>query len=171
MSQKTLDPLTEDAILERRLRATLLQQRKPKGELARRASMLAAKGGRKPGDLSPYPALDFHKCYVESLMAPWKPAQGKPRCADIIRAVDGYYGLPNGALTKENKRSPIIKYKQLAAHLCREMTDRSFPEIARAFAYRDHSSVIYADRRGHKLVVEDIDFASAFHTVRSRFGV
>ena len=172
MSQTTLDQHIDDAILEKRLRETLLQQRRSNDVGAKRARERAESAAKKPESTDLSETLDFQKLYVESLTAPLKRGRGKPKCGEVIAAVEGYYGLKSGTLTgSESRRHPYIHYKQLAMHLCRDLTGRSFPVISRAFKYRDHTSVIYGDRRGYKLRMEDIDFSSAYDAIRSRYNV
>ncbi len=42
---------------------------------------------------------------------------------------------------------PVVQARALVAHLARELTAMSYPEIARAMGRPSHSSVITADKR------------------------
>ncbi len=44
--------------------------------------------------------------------------------------------------------------RQIAMYLCRELTDLSLPKIGALFGGRDHTTVMYADRKIHQLLAE-----------------
>ena len=44
--------------------------------------------------------------------------------------------------------------RQIAMYLCRELTDLSLPKIGAQFGNRDHTTVMYADRKINQLLAE-----------------
>jgi chromosomal replication initiator protein len=50
-------------------------------------------------------------------------------------------------MTGANRSRKVARPRQIAAYLSRELTDTSFPEIARKFGGRDHSSIIHAHNK------------------------
>jgi chromosomal replication initiator protein len=44
--------------------------------------------------------------------------------------------------------------RQIAMYLCRELTDLSLPKIGAQFGNRDHTTVMYADRKINTLLAE-----------------
>ncbi len=62
----------------------------------------------------------------------------------IQEAVSRYFHLKTDEL-KSKKRSRDVSFpRQIAMHLCREMTDMSLPKIGDEFGGRDHTTVIHA---------------------------
>ncbi len=44
--------------------------------------------------------------------------------------------------------------RQIAMYLCRELTDDSLPKIGKHFGGRDHTTVMYAERKINQLLKE-----------------
>jgi chromosomal replication initiator protein len=47
-----------------------------------------------------------------------------------------------------------VMARQIAMYLCRELTDLSLPKIGAQFGNRDHTTVMYADRKINQLLAE-----------------
>ncbi len=57
---------------------------------------------------------------------------------------------------KAKKRTKTLVYpRQISMHLCRELTDLSFPEIGKHFGGKDHSTVIHACRHIQQMIESD----------------
>ncbi len=65
----------------------------------------------------------------------------------IQTAVCNYFGLTLHEMTGANRSRKFAGPRQIAAYLSRELTDFSFPEIARKFGGRDHSSIIHSHNK------------------------
>jgi chromosomal replication initiator protein len=52
-----------------------------------------------------------------------------------------------GEFAGKGRHKRVVFARSIAAHLCRQMTTQSFPEIARAMGRPNHSTVITAQRR------------------------
>ena len=70
--------------------------------------------------------------------------------AAIIEVTAQYFGLDVDVLISSVKKREIAHARQLAMYLCRELTDLSLPKIGQEFGGRDHSTVMYADRKVRK---------------------
>jgi len=64
--------------------------------------------------------------------------------ADIQQMVIEHFGISLEELTGIRRTQNLVIPRQLAMYLCRQLLDASFPEIARKFGGRDHSTVIYS---------------------------
>ena len=53
-------------------------------------------------------------------------------------------GIPLAAISGESRHPRLIRARQAAAYLCRELTGRSLPEIDQRFGGRDHSTILYS---------------------------
>ncbi|WP_018025065.1 chromosomal replication initiator protein DnaA [Corynebacterium ulceribovis] len=74
---------------------------------------------------------------------------------DIIIAMTAeYFGLTLDELCGPGKTRPIAHARQVSMYLCRELTDLSLPKIGQAFGKRDHTTVMYAERKIRKEMAE-----------------
>lgn len=71
----------------------------------------------------------------------------RPKMAEIKTVVARHNGLTVADLESGCRKREIAWPRQIAAHLCREMTRCSYPEIARAFGNRDHTTILFAYRK------------------------
>ncbi len=62
----------------------------------------------------------------------------------IIEATHQHFGFSLEDLKGKSRRRPLVIARQVAMYLGRQMTDLSFPMIAREFGGRDHTTVIHA---------------------------
>ena len=62
----------------------------------------------------------------------------------IIEATSTMYDFDVEELCGRSRRRPLVTARQVGMYVCREMTDLSYPAIARAFGGRDHTTVIHA---------------------------
>jgi chromosomal replication initiator protein len=69
------------------------------------------------------------------------------QAADIIRAVSDYFKISPDDLHGNSRVAAIAMARQIAMHLCREMTPLSLPKIGQIFGGRDHTTVMYATRK------------------------
>jgi chromosomal replication initiator protein len=74
---------------------------------------------------------------------------------EIIGATAAATGLSPADLTGPSRRQPLVRARQTAMYLCRELTDLSLPKIGRAFGGRDHTTVMHALDRVKSLMIED----------------
>lgn len=74
---------------------------------------------------------------------------------EIIGATAAACGLSPTDLIGPSRRQPLVRARQTAMYLCRELTDLSLPKIGRAFGGRDHTTVMHALDRVKALMVED----------------
>jgi chromosomal replication initiator protein len=62
----------------------------------------------------------------------------------ILDATSLMYDFPVEELCGRSRRRPLVTARQVGMYVCREMTDLSYPAIARAYGGRDHTTVIHA---------------------------
>ncbi|NNF11301.1 MAG: chromosomal replication initiator protein DnaA [Acidimicrobiia bacterium] len=74
---------------------------------------------------------------------------------EIISATAAACGLSPADLIGPSRRQPLVRARQTAMYLCRELTDLSLPKIGRAFGGRDHTTVMHALDRVKTLMVEE----------------
>ena len=73
---------------------------------------------------------------------------------DIITATADYFKLPVEELYGSSRSQAVANARQIAMYLCREMTDLSLPKIGQLFGNRDHTTVMYANKKITTLMKE-----------------
>ncbi len=84
------------------------------------------------------------------------PEGGEPEITAglIIAQTAAYFGLSIDELTGPSRGRHLVLARQIAMYLCRELTDLSLPKIGAQFGNRDHTTVMYADRKINQLLAE-----------------
>ena len=67
--------------------------------------------------------------------------------ADILK-------FPVEDLKGRSRQRPLVTARQIAMYVFRELTDLSYPAIARLFGGRDHTTVIHANEKIQRLMSE-----------------
>jgi chromosomal replication initiation ATPase DnaA len=79
------------------------------------------------------------------------PASGAsaPRStiAAIISAVSVHHDIAAEDIAARGRSPTIVRARQIAIYLARQLTTRSLAEIARCFGRRDHTTILYAVRK------------------------
>ena len=73
----------------------------------------------------------------------------------VIEVVAEYFGLSIDELTGKGRSKHLVTARQIAMYLCRELTELSLPKLGAAFGGRDHTTVMYAERRVREGLTED----------------
>lgn len=83
--------------------------------------------------------------------------------AEIQETVASHFGIDRVHMKSQRRALILARPRQIAMYLCRRLTPRSYPEIARLFGDRDHTTVMHAHRRVEalRLVDENMDHAIA----------
>ena len=74
-------------------------------------------------------------------------ASTKPRKVTpglILNETASMFGLTVEQLTSKSRTRDLVHARQIGMYVCREMTDLSYPQIAKEFGGRDHTTVIHA---------------------------
>ncbi len=62
----------------------------------------------------------------------------------ILEATSEQFAFEISDLTGKSRRRPLVIARQVAMYVARELTDHSYPAIAREFGGRDHTTVMHA---------------------------
>ena len=62
----------------------------------------------------------------------------------ILEATSKMFGFPIEEIIGKKRQRPLVTARQVAMYVFRELTDLSYPAIAREFGGRDHTTVIHA---------------------------
>jgi len=88
---------------------------------------------------------------------------------NIQKTVAEYYKIRIADLLSKKRTRSIVRPRQMAMSLCKELTNHSLPEIGDAFGGRDHTTVIHACRKIAELKEEELmikeDFTNLLRTL------
>jgi chromosomal replication initiator protein len=73
---------------------------------------------------------------------------------DIINHTAEYFKLSVDDLYGSSRSQAVATARQIAMYLCREMTSLSLPKIGQLFGNRDHTTVMYANKKISELMKE-----------------
>jgi len=73
---------------------------------------------------------------------------------DIINHTADYFKLTVDDLYGSSRSQAIATSRQIAMYLCRELTNLSLPKIGQLFGNRDHTTVMYANKKISELMKE-----------------
>jgi chromosomal replication initiator protein len=62
----------------------------------------------------------------------------------ILEATSKMFGIPIEEIIGKKRQRPLVAARQVAMYVFRDLTDLSYPAIAREFGGRDHTTVIHA---------------------------
>ena len=73
---------------------------------------------------------------------------------DIINHTADYFKLTIDDLYGSSRSQTVAQARQIAMYLCRELTNLSLPKIGQLFGGRDHTTVMYANKKISELMKE-----------------
>ncbi len=84
-----------------------------------------------------------------------REAQTRPRTdEELLNEIAGILGFEVAALKGKSRQRPLVTGRQIAMYVFRDLTDLSYPGIARIFGGRDHTTVIHAVEKIQRLMSE-----------------
>jgi hypothetical protein len=100
----------------------------------------------------------------EQSIWPWPyPIEFKPGTTPSILEIQvevaKHFSLGVNELMAERRTAKIVRARQVACYLCRELTLFSLPVIGKKFGGRDHTTILYAAKKIASLMLEDADLA------------
>ena len=89
---------------------------------------------------------------------------------EIARAVAARFNLKLSDLQGKKRSKSIALPRQICMHVARRMTEYSLQEIGGFFGGRDHTTVMYADDKVDKLVIDDPKIRDTVNRLRRSFS-
>lgn len=74
--------------------------------------------------------------------------------AQVLQATAEYFDVTIEDLRSKSRSRTLVNARQIAMYLLRELTDMSLPRIGQELGDRDHTTVMYADRKIRNLMAE-----------------
>jgi chromosomal replication initiator protein len=91
---------------------------------------------------------------------PSEPQRKRILIRDIQHAVAARFQIPVEEMWSARRSREIVRPRQAAMYLARQLTPKSLPEIGRLFGGRDHTTVVHGLRAVERRLAADDDFAS-----------
>lgn len=117
--------------------------------------------------LAPMPMKETWFSIVDEIVT--EPA--RPRIEQIQRETIAFFGIPMTELMSERRTADVVRPRQVAMYLSKNLTIRSLPEIGRRFGGRDHTTVLHSVRKIERLLLTDEDVKDAVETIKQKLGV
>ena len=74
---------------------------------------------------------------------------------EMLAEIAGFTGFTVEAIKGKSRQRPLVSARQIGMYVFRDMTELSYPAIARLFGGRDHTTVIHAVDKTQRLMRED----------------
>jgi len=111
------------------------------------------------------PNLEITKSLLRSLfLSPNKVANPKK----IIQTVAEFYDLKEREILSNSRKKEIVKPRQVAMFLLREVLKGSYPFIGRKFGGKDHTTAIHACEKIQKELEADEGLSNEVELIRQR---
>jgi chromosomal replication initiator protein len=88
----------------------------------------------------------------------------------IQKAVADYYKLSVDNLRSRSNTGNVMVPRQVAMYLCKRLTKKSYPDIARQFGGKHHTTVIHSVEKINKLVDSDREMDTLVKRIISSIG-
>ena len=98
------------------------------------------------------PSLEKAEQILSDILEADRPRQITPQI--ILEATAVTFNFTVEDLKGTSRRRPLVNARQIGMYVFRELTDFSYPAIAREFGGRDHTTVIHAVEKISRLMKE-----------------
>jgi chromosomal replication initiator protein len=96
--------------------------------------------------------LELAEHLLTDLISGDQPRQITPQA--ILEATAATFGFSVDDLCGQSRRRPLVTARQVGMYVFRQITDFSYPAIAKEFGGRDHTTVIHAVNKIEGLMKE-----------------
>jgi chromosomal replication initiator protein len=121
--------------------------------------------------LSAYASLSKKRIDLEFAQETLGAAITRPReiitVDGVIKAVASYYGLKPSDIKSERRHKSVATPRAIAMYISRHHTKDSYPDLARAFGGKHHTTVISAVQKIISRVKDDASLRSEIHAIES----
>jgi len=80
---------------------------------------------------------------------------------EVLRAVASYFSMKPAQLKARTNSPPVATPRQIAMYICKELTNKSLPQIGREFGGKHHTTVLHSVRKIETLKKKDPEISAA----------
>jgi len=121
--------------------------------------------------LAAYASLSKRRIDLEFAQETLGTALTRPRemitVEGIIKVVASYYGLKTSEIKSDRRHKSLANPRAVAMYLSRHHTKDSYPDLARAFGGKHHTTVISAVQKIAERLKDDASLRSEIHAIES----
>ncbi len=121
--------------------------------------------------LAAYASLSKRRIDLEFAQETLGAAITRPRevitVDSVIKSVASYYGLKPSDIKSERRHKSVATPRAVAMYLSRHHTKDSYPDLARAFGGKHHTTVISAVQKIVERLKDDASLRSEIHAIES----
>jgi len=121
--------------------------------------------------LAAYASLSKRRIDLEFAQETLGAALTRPRevitVDGIIKTVANYYGLKPNDIKSDRRHKSLANPRAIAMYIARHNTKDSYPDLARAFGGKHHTTVISAVQKIEQRLKEDAGLRSEIHAIQS----
>ncbi len=88
----------------------------------------------------------------------------------IQKIIAVFYSIHVNDMSSRKRTANLTKPRHIAMYFCKELTNRSLPEIGALFGGRDHSTILHAIKKIKKDIELIPELAQEIHTIRQSFN-
>lgn len=115
----------------------------------------------------PRPAGFRTQAHLDAAAADPHVKQKFPRVLDIKIAVSEFYAVPIIDIDSSRRQPSICYPRHMAMYLARTMTQHSYPEIARRFGGRDHTTIMHGVSSITTAITVDVKTRAEVHELKN----
>jgi chromosomal replication initiator protein len=90
----------------------------------------------------------------------------RPQVATVQRVVAAYYGIDRSEMKSASRTPDIVRPRQVAMYLARELSGCTLPQLGGLFGHKDHTTILHAIRSVEARVITCADTASDVQWLR-----
>ena len=87
----------------------------------------------------------------------------------IQKTVSHFYGIRLKDMLSSNRRADLVLPRQVAMSLAREFTNKSLPDIGKAFGGKNHVTIMHAIKRVNQRMEDDKRFKDEYKNLQAQF--
>ncbi|QJW96187.1 Chromosomal replication initiator protein DnaA [Frigoriglobus tundricola] len=106
----------------------------------------------------------------QTLVGTGQPTSAPGDVSQIVKGVASAFGVSEKDILSTSRLRGVLKPRQIAMYLARELTGLSLPRIGVAFGGRDHTTVLHACRKVEEDMASDLGLAKRVSDLRVGLG-
>ncbi|MEW5805439.1 MAG: chromosomal replication initiator protein DnaA [Patescibacteria group bacterium] len=109
---------------------------------------------------------------IEALLADLaRPVHKTLNPKQVIKVVSSFYDLTEDRLFKKSRSQELVRPRQIAMYLMREVLKMSYPNIGEKFGGKDHTTVIHACSKIEKELRFDTQLSQEINSIKEKIFV